>query len=57
MPIIKASSKTAFHQELIEQDCMAWPDNMRAKHLHEGIRDFENCVRCHRSGREGEDDD
>ncbi|WP_155942417.1 hypothetical protein [Rhodomicrobium vannielii] len=33
------------------------PDDMRAKHLHEGIRDFENCVRCHRSGREGEDDD
>jgi hypothetical protein len=26
---------------------------MRAKHISEGIRDFENCVRCHRSGSEG----
>jgi hypothetical protein len=29
------------------------PDNMQAKHISEGIRDFENCVRCHRSGSEG----
>jgi hypothetical protein len=25
------------------------PDDIRAEHLEEGIRDFENCVRCHRS--------
>ena len=25
------------------------PDRVRAKHLKEGIRDFENCVSCHRS--------
>lgn len=28
------------------------PDEIRAKHLEEGIRDFENCVRCHRSAQE-----
>jgi hypothetical protein len=27
------------------------PDAIRAKHLHEGIRDFANCVQCHRSAR------
>jgi hypothetical protein len=38
------------------------PDRIRAKHLEEGIRDIENCVRCHRSaegeageGREGDE--
>lgn len=25
------------------------PDEVRAKHVEEGIRNFENCVRCHRS--------
>lgn len=36
------------------------PDNIRRKHVEEGIRDFTNCVKCHRSadeegakGREG----
>ena len=34
------------------------PDKIRRKHEKEGIRDFENCVKCHRSadekeGREG----
>jgi len=34
------------------------PDRIASKHLREGIRDFENCVKCHRSahdehGREG----
>jgi hypothetical protein len=28
------------------------PDRMRAKHQEEGIRDFENCVKCHRSASE-----
>lgn len=28
------------------------PEEIRAKHLEEGIRDFENCVRCHRSAQE-----
>jgi hypothetical protein len=27
------------------------PDPVRAKHLEEGIRNFENCVKCHRSAR------
>lgn len=27
------------------------PDRIRAEHLEEGIRDFENCVGCHRSAR------
>ncbi len=26
---------------------------IRAKHVEEGIRDFQNCARCHRSGSEG----
>lgn len=32
------------------------PDRIRAKHLREGIRNFENCVQCHRSasGEDGE---
>jgi hypothetical protein len=32
------------------------PDGIRAKHLDEGIRNFENCVSCHRSahGEAGE---
>jgi Class III cytochrome C family len=28
------------------------PEKIRAKHLEEGIRSFENCVKCHRSGSE-----
>ncbi|HTJ64978.1 MAG TPA: cytochrome c3 family protein [Alphaproteobacteria bacterium] len=32
------------------------PDRIRAKHLREGIRDFENCARCHRNAH-AEDDD
>jgi hypothetical protein len=27
------------------------PDPVRARHLEEGIQNFENCVRCHRSAR------
>ena len=27
------------------------PANVRSKHLEEGIRDFENCVKCHRSAQ------
>jgi Class III cytochrome C family len=29
------------------------PSNIRAKHEKEGIRNFENCVACHRSASEG----
>jgi hypothetical protein len=28
------------------------PQKIRSKHLEEGIRDFENCVKCHRSAHE-----
>jgi len=28
------------------------PANVRAEHEKEGIRDFENCVECHRSADE-----
>ena len=28
------------------------PEKVRAEHIEEGIRDFENCVECHRSARE-----
>ena len=28
------------------------PDNIRRKHAKEGIQDFENCVKCHRSADE-----
>lgn len=28
------------------------PDNVRREHVKEGIRDFANCVECHRSGDE-----
>jgi Class III cytochrome C family len=28
------------------------PDNMRRKHVKEGIQNFENCVECHRSASE-----
>lgn len=28
------------------------PEQVRAEHLEEGIRNFENCVRCHRSANE-----
>lgn len=28
------------------------PQNIRAEHLEEGIRDFDNCVECHRSADE-----
>lgn len=30
------------------------PWNIRGEHLEEGIRDFDNCVECHRSGDEDE---
>lgn len=30
------------------------PAKIRSEHLHEGIRDYENCVECHRSGDEHE---
>jgi hypothetical protein len=29
------------------------PDRVRAQHREEGIVDLDNCVRCHRSGKEG----
>jgi len=29
------------------------PSNIRSKHEREGIHDFSNCVKCHRSSREG----
>ena len=29
------------------------PDNVRRQHVEEGIPNFENCVKCHRSGSEG----
>ncbi len=32
------------------------PDKIRSKHLKEGIRDFEDCVACHRSA-DGEHED
>lgn len=28
------------------------PEKVRAEHLEEGIRDFQNCVECHRSASE-----
>jgi hypothetical protein len=28
------------------------PDNIRREHIGEGIRNFDNCVKCHRSGDE-----
>ena len=28
------------------------PDNIRRKHIEEGISRFENCVECHRSANE-----
>jgi hypothetical protein len=28
------------------------PSNIRRKHIEEGIRDFDNCVKCHRSANE-----
>lgn len=28
------------------------PDNVRRKHVEEGIRDFSHCVKCHRSASE-----
>lgn len=28
------------------------PDNIRRKHIKEGIRDFDNCVACHRNADE-----
>jgi hypothetical protein len=30
------------------------PQNVRRKHIEEGIRSFENCVECHRSANEGD---
>jgi hypothetical protein len=29
------------------------PDGIRSKHIREGIPHLENCVKCHRSGSEG----
>lgn len=31
------------------------PDRIRAKHLKEGIRDFDDCVECHRSADDVEE--
>lgn len=31
------------------------PGGIRAEHVEEGIRDFENCVKCHRSADEPEE--
>lgn len=31
------------------------PDRIRAKHQKEGIREFDNCVECHRSAEENEE--
>jgi hypothetical protein len=31
------------------------PARIRSKHLREGIPNFENCVKCHRSGTEGDE--
>lgn len=28
------------------------PDNIRREHIEEGIRDFDNCVECHRNADE-----
>jgi hypothetical protein len=28
------------------------PSNIRREHIKEGIRDFNNCVKCHRSADE-----
>jgi hypothetical protein len=28
------------------------PDNIRREHVEEGIRDYSNCVKCHRSADE-----
>lgn len=30
------------------------PDNIRRKHIEEGIRKFDNCVECHRSANEND---
>ncbi len=30
------------------------PENIRAEHLEEGITDYQDCVRCHPTGREEE---
>ena len=30
------------------------PDNIRREHIEEGIRDFSNCVKCHRSANEND---
>lgn len=32
------------------------PDNIRREHIKEGIRNYENCVKCHRSADEPEGD-
>jgi hypothetical protein len=33
------------------------PNQLRAKHLSEGIRNIDNCVACHRSGRAEEENE
>jgi hypothetical protein len=30
------------------------PENIRREHIEEGIRSFDNCVKCHRNGSESE---
>jgi hypothetical protein len=30
------------------------PEEIREEHLEEGIRDFDDCMRCHPTGREDE---
>jgi hypothetical protein len=30
------------------------PANIRREHVEEGIRNFDNCVECHRSGDKDE---
>ena len=49
--IAKPRTSTPFHQELNSQDCVACHSDRR-KHVEEGIRNFDNCVQCHRSGNE-----
>lgn len=32
------------------------PENIRREHIEEGIRNFDNCVKCHRSANENDND-
>jgi len=60
--IVRPKARPAFHQALIEPDCMAChsdhtcygchehqPAQILAKHREEGITNIDNCVRCHRN--------